>query len=115
MSGDWITDPDYVIRPPQVNRLLAHGIGAASLVVLLSGILVLTSRTASGRWRACSWGVFGSVAVGLAYAGLAAHIVTAPVVGANIGAVLVVVAGLPVALVVLTVGIRALRVCLRPC
>ncbi|NND02278.1 MAG: hypothetical protein HKN91_05775 [Acidimicrobiia bacterium] len=112
-SGAWITDPDYAVNPPQIDRTLAHAIGAGSLVAFLIGTAVLVGTIRSGRWRRCVAGVFAPAVAGFAYVGMAAHVMTAPVIGANIGAGLIVMAGLPVCVLLLGVGTAAGRACRR--
>ncbi len=106
-SNDWIIDPDYVIPPPQVPRALAHAIGGLALVLALWGLVSLLklARSNRGPWRTI--GMWGPGFVAAAYLGLASHILTAPGIGANIGAGLVVFAALPVGLLLLVISLVA--------
>ena len=103
-------DPDYGIRPWDIPRVLVHGVGVATLVILLA---VAVRLLASARpERGAFLMIFGSLAAMSAYAGTSLAIFMEPVIGANIGAGLMVLGAGPFAigmLVVAGVGVARLR------
>ncbi|NGM16194.1 hypothetical protein [Verrucosispora sioxanthis] len=102
---------DYAVEP------VSLGVTGDRLVAVLAGVLVIVSlvllvratatRTLDPRW----WTVLVPLVLGGVLIGLSWRIVTAGVIGANIGAGLVVLAGGPVLLVLLVAAMaQAFRV-----
>lgn len=109
-SGAGIVDPDYAVQPPEIDAMLAHLIGAGSTTIAVVTLAAMVASVLRGRWRPCIAGVFLPMATGFGYAGMAAHVATAPVVGANIGAGLMLLGVAPLGIVLLVVvGISTRR------
>ncbi len=112
-SGDWIVDPDYAIRPPIIDRTLAHAIGAGSAVLVCVGVGVLVSMVVMRRWPPCALAAAAIAIAPAGYGGMAGHMLTAPVIGANIGAGLVALGAGPLGLVLLVATVFTRRACRR--
>lgn len=110
-EGDWIVDPDYAIHPPNIDPGHAHTIGVISLLAVAIAAAVLTAMIRSGRWRPCALGLVLSATLAFTYAGLAAQVMTAPVVGANIGAGILLLCAFPVGVCVILFTTVASRAC----
>lgn len=102
-------NPDYALRPPDLPAAVEQGIGVLSLVLALVSTAVLTET-----WRrdpplpGFLSVLLPLVAVG-AMLGLAWRVMTAAVIGANIGAGLLFVVGTPMVIALLIVaGVSAL-------
>lgn len=108
-SGAWITDPDYAVQPPQIDRGLAHVIGAGSTALAAAALAVVVVFLARGRWASCVAGIVLPLMAGFAYAGAVGHVATAPGIGANIGFGLMVFAALPIGVLLLVVMAFSLR------
>lgn len=81
---------DYAMRPPHLSGSAELGLGAGALVLALAAVAVLVVATRRGLVAGQWWGfVLPLVAIG-AFAGIGYRVVTAAVVGANIGAGLVI-------------------------
>src|SRR5215475_11959212 len=89
-------DPDYTIRPPHIDPSLARDVGIVSVVLFLAAIafaLYATRRRwLGGEW----WAVIGPLLLVGVIAAFGERLVTAGVIGANIGAGFVMLLGVPV-------------------
>ncbi len=103
-SGAGIVDPDYAVQPPEIDATLAHLIGAGSTTIAVVTLAALLASVLRRRWRPCVAGIFLPMAAGFGYAGMAAHVATAPVVGANIGAGLMLLGAVPLGIVLVVVA-----------
>jgi hypothetical protein len=112
-SGAWIIDPDYAVQPPQFERGLTHLVGAGSVAVVMLVITAAVVMTMQGRWRLCVAGVLLPWLAGFAYAGMAGHVMTTPVIGANIGAGLVLMGAVPVGIGLVSLMAVSLKACWR--
>ncbi len=88
---------DYAVQPPQFDPALETAAGVVALA-LVAGALALTgwataTRRVSRRW----WLVVPAVVLAGSAVGFGFRVMTAPVIGANIGAGLVVMFLLPAA------------------
>jgi hypothetical protein len=88
-------DPDYFLRPPHIDPALARTVGIASISLCAIGLAIALraswTRLLRGRW----WAVIGPLLLAGAVLGIGERVMTAPVIGANIGAGFVLVAGVP--------------------
>ncbi len=100
--------PDHVVRPPEIPAALELTVGALSVVLVIASTAVLVWSWRRERPEPGLLSVLlPLVAVG-AILGLAWRVITAAVIGANIGAGLVMLFGPPVVLVlILVAGISA--------
>jgi hypothetical protein len=101
LTGDLSTVPlgesaDYAIRPPHIDPAVERGIGVAALTVMVAALVFLGYATAKRAMRGRWWVVVGPLLLAGLVTGLGWRIVTAGVIGANIGAGLVVLFGCPV-------------------
>ncbi|MEZ5229342.1 MAG: hypothetical protein R2710_22590 [Acidimicrobiales bacterium] len=112
-----IRAPGSLIRTTPFGRHrsteVAHVIGAGSTLLAVLTIFVVAGSIASGRWCRCVAGVFGPLGAGFAYAGMAGHVLTAPVIGANIGAGLVMLGAVPAAGTLISIISISWRACMR--
>ncbi len=106
-SSDWIVDPDYAVPPPQIPRSLAHAIGIVSVLLAIMGFGTLVNLVRTNRWPSHLVGINWPGFAAAAYVGMAAHVITAPGIGANIGAGLVVLATGPVAVILLMISLAS--------
>lgn len=102
--------PDYVIRPPEIPIALGLTLAALSVLLVIVSTAVIVS---SWRWERPQPGwlsvLLPVLAVG-AIVGLAWRVLTAAVIGANIGAGLMVLLGTPVVVALIVfAGISAWR------
>lgn len=84
---------DYFLRPPQLGERVELGVGLGASVVAGASLVVLAMatrrRSIERRW----WAVLVPLLVVGAFCGLAYRVMTAAVIGANIGAGMVVLFG----------------------
>jgi len=89
-------DPDYTVRPPHINPSLARDVGIVSVALFVAAIAfalyATQKRWLGGRW----WAVIGPLLLVGVIAAFGERLVTAGVIGANIGAGFVVFLGVPV-------------------
>jgi hypothetical protein len=104
LVGDLSTVPvsagrDYAFQPWPIGPVVARAAGAGSLVMGAVAVVVLgwaaVRRVVDIRW----WAVLGPLAVAGFIAGAGWRVMTAGVIGANIGAAFVVLLGGPIVLV----------------
>jgi hypothetical protein len=91
-------DPDYFLRPPHVNPVLARTVGIVSTSLCAVGLATALRGSWTGRLRGRWWAVIGPLFLSGAVLGAGERVLTAPVIGANIGAGFVILAGVPVVL-----------------
>jgi hypothetical protein len=77
---------DYAYRPPQLPAGLDTGLGIAALVLALVAGAVLVQATRRRRLAADWWGVLVPLMLVGAAVGVGERVLTAGVIGANIGA-----------------------------
>ncbi len=85
-SGDEIVDPDYFVRPPDLSSSTELVVGAVALVLCLAGIAAIAYMISTGRWHLSVAGFTLAPLAAFAFAGMTAQVLTAPTIGANIGA-----------------------------
>lgn len=99
---EFIEDPDYMIRPLKVNPVLEVGVGLTALVIAgaSAGVLAVGKHRYDLRW----WSVGGPLVAAGAVCGGGWSVITAPVIGANIGGAMAVMFGTPVVVVLVVVA-----------
>ncbi|MFF7313479.1 hypothetical protein [Streptomyces sp. NPDC008137] len=88
---------DYAYQPWGIGDGVAAVVGGLALVLAGAGAAVLVRAARSGALDRRWWGVLGPLVVVGLMAGVGWRILTAGVVGANIGAGMLVIFGTPVA------------------
>ncbi|MFF0890582.1 hypothetical protein [Streptomyces sp. NPDC003456] len=88
---------DYAFQPWDVGDGVAAVVGGIGLLVAVAGAVVLARGARRGAMDPRWWSVVGPLVVVGLMAGAGWRILTAGVVGANIGAGLVIILGAPVA------------------
>ncbi|MDQ3570584.1 MAG: hypothetical protein M3396_08185 [Actinomycetota bacterium] len=88
--------PDYAIRPPDIPPAMEHALGAFSLVAVVASTAALVWAWRREPPRPGWLSVLVPLVVAGAIAGLGWRVMTAGVIGANIGAGLTVLFGTPV-------------------
>lgn len=101
-AADHLEDPDYAVRPLQIDPTTKLALGILALAVVVGAILELAlfepARQLIREW----WSViFPLVSVGI-ICGTGWAIMTAPVIGANIGAGMIILTAPPVVVALLT-------------
>ena len=94
-------DPDYMVQPIDMSSGTELLIGLVAMVLASGGALLIAWSIWSHRWSMRWAGVLGPVFAAFGYAGATYRVITAPVIGANIGGVLMILGAGPVALVLL--------------
>ncbi|MGW0862281.1 hypothetical protein [Streptomyces sp. NPDC002611] len=84
---------DYAYQPWGIGDGVAAGVGGLALVLAGVGAAVLVRGAMDRRW----WGVLGPLVVVGLMVGVGWRVLTAGVVGANIGAGMLIIFGTPVA------------------
>lgn len=104
-------DFDYMFHPPSIDPAVERAVGGGATVAVLVAAIALVFTARSGRIDRRWWlPIVGLVAAG-AFAGFGERVVTAAVIGANIGGGLVILFGAPLALaLVLGSLVRAIHV-----
>ncbi len=94
-----LPDPDVAVRAPELGATVERVIGLAALVVaVMSSFLLLRSGSAiDRRW----WPVLAVLLLTAAFLAYGWRVLTAEVIGANIGAGLFLLVGLPLAAIAL--------------
>mgnify|MGYP007089165819 CR=1 FL=1 len=90
-------DYDYMVRGPEISDGIENLVGGASLVLLVLAVLGLAIEARRGRWDGPWWLPVGAAVAAGVIVGLTARVVTAPVIGANIGGGMMILFGLPLA------------------
>ena len=97
---DW----DYLIKPPKIDPTLERLTGITAATIAVAALVVLIGNAKKGRidWR---WrGPILAMALVGVILGIAARVMTAAVIGANIGGGLMILFGTPVVLALLIVS-----------
>ena len=99
---EFIEDPDYKIRPLKVNPVLEVGVGVTALFIAgaSAGVLAVGKHRYDLRW----WSVGGPLVAAGAVCGGGWSMITAPVIGANIGGAMAVMFGTPAVVVLVVVA-----------
>lgn len=101
--GDWsidATEPDYAVRPLALSGAAQTTAGVAASLLTAVAAVVLWRRGALRRDRRWFGVLFALLVIGV-LAAMGWRIVTAGVIGANIGAGFVIIFGVPLAAVVI--------------
>ncbi|MDG4860022.1 hypothetical protein P8605_17990 [Streptomyces sp. T-3] len=106
-----VPDPDYAQRPWAMSTAAEAAIGGTALLVLVVTALLFAGWTSAGRTGPSWWYVLVPLLAAGLIAGVGQRVVTAEVIGANIGAGMVLLVGVPVA--VLLVGFALVRLLLE--
>lgn len=110
-------EADYVWRPLSLSAAGGAAIGLGALAIVACALAVLLRRVRSGHWQAGWLQVVAAPAMVCSYAGMLVAVATAPVIGANIGAGVMLLGAAPVGLgaaVWLVVALVRLRSTARP-
>jgi hypothetical protein len=89
------TDLDYMMRPPMLSSTQESIVLVASTLALVTGVVVLVAVQASGTARPPLLALTAIAAAYTGAVGLGYRIMTAGVIGANIGGGLVLLASVP--------------------
>lgn len=87
---------DYMVQPPPLNATVEWTVGAGALVALVIAAAVLITALRSGQFDRRWLSPIVSTCAAGCIVGAAARIVTAPVIGANIGGGISILFGTPV-------------------
>jgi hypothetical protein len=98
------SDPDYMLQPLNLATGVAPIVGIGSLILVAAGLAVLAHAIRSGTLRGGWIGVLAPLAACAAYTGAAYSVMTAPVIGANIGGGLAAIGALPFGIAMATVS-----------
>ncbi|MEQ8842155.1 MAG: hypothetical protein RIB98_14325 [Acidimicrobiales bacterium] len=93
LTADQVRDADYLWAPPVLSAGQRHGIGIASLFVVVLAATVLVQGLRTDRFQPGWLRVVVPLAGVAAYAGVTYAVATEPVTGANIGGGLMILAG----------------------
>lgn len=91
-------DADYFWQPLSLSTGARAAVGLSGVAVVACALTVLVRQVRSGHWRAGWVQVTAASAMVCAYAGMFVAVATAPVIGANIGAGVMLLAAAPVGL-----------------
>lgn len=94
-----VPDPDVLVRASELGprQELGIGLGALVLAVIVAVFLLRSGRSLDRRW----WPVLLVLLLSAAFLAYGWRVLTAEVIGANIGASLFLLVGLPLAAIVL--------------
>ncbi|WP_156726017.1 hypothetical protein [Streptomyces apocyni] len=111
---DEVADPDHAVRPWDIPAGVETTVGAGALLTLVLTASLFVEWTRTRRMDPVWWSALGPLlGVGVAVA-LGHRVVTAEVIGANIGAGFIVLFGAPVVALVGVMGLgRAVQLALR--
>lgn len=101
--------PNFFIRPPTIDAAAERTAGIVAAVVAVTAAVILVRATATGRLDPHWWSVLAPLMLVAVGCGYAARILTAGVIGANIGAGLILMVGGPAVLILLAVAALAAR------
>lgn len=90
-------DYDYMVRGPEISPWVENVVGGTALVLVVLAVLGLAAEARRGRWDGRWWMPAGAAVAAGVIVGLTARVVTAPVIGANIGGGMMILFGLPLA------------------
>jgi hypothetical protein len=91
-----IADPDYLIRPVQIEGMAANVVGLGAVVLAAGSVVTLVVAGARGRLARSWWPVLVELVLAGGLCGAGWRVLTAGVIGANIGAGLVMIVGGPI-------------------
>jgi hypothetical protein len=94
-------DPDYVIRPLRISPALEQILGAGATLIAIAAALLLTWASLRHDLDLRWWSVLGPLLPAGALTGYGWRVLTAGVIGANIGAGLLTFLASPVIVAVL--------------
>ncbi len=104
-------DYDYLIHPPVIAPGLERFAGVASVLVVVASVIVLVRAARADRLDRLWWSLVVVLALSGAVVGAAGRVLTAAVVGANIGGGFIILFGFPMLLVlVIGVSVRTFQV-----
>ncbi|MFP3987998.1 hypothetical protein U9R90_10920 [Streptomyces sp. E11-3] len=111
---DDVADPDFAVRPWDIPRGVERAVGAGSFVTLAGTVPLFVDWTLTRRMDPVWWSALGPLLGAGAAAAVGHRVVTAEVIGANIGGGFVVLVGMPVVALVGVMGLgRAVQLALR--
>lgn len=102
-------DPNFLVRPPAIDAAAERVVGIVAAALAVTAAVILVRATGTGRLDPRWWAVLAPLMLVAVGCGYAARILTAGVIGANIGAGLTLIIGGPVALLLLAVAALAAR------
>lgn len=103
--------PDYMVRPLPLSASTERAAGATAVVVVLASALLLVVHARQGPWDRRWFGPLAAAATVGVIVGFGWRVMTAGVIGANIGAGLMIVFAGPMVLVLLGwAAVRAAKV-----
>jgi len=91
-----IVDPDYFIRPVQIGGTAEHVVGVGAVVLVAGSVVALVVAGWRGRLDQGWWSVLVELVLAGGLCGAGWRVLTAGVIGANIGAGLVMMVGAPI-------------------
>jgi len=109
LNQDVGSDPDYLWQPPALSAHAELGIGLVSLGVAATALSALLWAVRTGRLHPEVLRVLAPIAAISAYAGALYSVATAPVIGANIGGGMMLIAGPPFVLAMLRISATTAR------
>jgi hypothetical protein len=90
-----LPDPDYLVRPPNISKTTEHVIGITATALLIVTVSMLVRLARQGRFDARLWSALAPLVGAGVIIALGWRIVTAAVIGANIGGGFVLMFGPP--------------------
>lgn len=104
---------DYVLTPPSVSGSVELALGAGACVLVVTATVALAVASMRGRLGRRWWGFLAPLVVIGMFVGASYRVMTAAVIGANIGAGMVILVGPPLILVALAVSAHSWRALTR--
>lgn len=96
----------FFIKPPQIQPVVGHAVGAMAALIVVAGLVVLGLATRRGQIRPeWCWDVLAPILFAGLIVGAGGRVVTASVDGANIGAGLVLLVGPPLVLIMIVIAV----------
>ena len=114
LSTTAVPDPDYMIHPIPMGAAVERLLGSSAVLLVGVSGAVLLGATWRGRLPARWWGVLVPLLAAGAFCGAGWRVLTAGVVGANIGGGLVLLGGGPIVLTLIGVAVVVARSLGRP-
>jgi len=88
-------DPDYMFRPPHIDPAVGRTVGTVAVTVFLVAIAIVAYATIRRSFTAQRWAITGPLLLSGFIVGAGERIMTAGVIGANIGGGFVLLFGTP--------------------
>jgi hypothetical protein len=107
-----IPDPDYAFRAPDISTGVEHAIGVTAVVLWIVSAVLVCLEARGGRFPARWWSIVIPLVLAGFICGYGYRVMTAGVIGANIGAGLAIFFGGPA--VVMLVGWAIFRSLVPP-